>query len=119
MDYNSMQSDVLDRLLFAETEGMTYKDLSRTLKKGHGTISGALSMLHSEGQVFYLHQKRENCHIYVHSRYKKHYNDAERIDIPKKSKVEQYEALLKEIVMAYKTDVGLKESIKKAEKLLS
>ena len=109
---------ILSELLFAEIRGMTYKELLEPTGKGHGSVSGALSLLHGEGKVFYTTYKRDNCQVYVHSKYKDRFKGEERVDNPVKNKAEQCLEALENIVVAYMSKQGLHEAIKKGAMLL-
>ena len=109
---------ILSELLLADIRGMTYKDLLVPTGKGHGSVSGALSLLHGEGKVFYTTYKRENCQVYVHAKYKSRFKNEERVDNPIKNKAEQYLEALEEIVAAYVSKQGLHEAMQKGASLL-
>lgn len=78
---------ILELLEDAE-EGMTWKELQVELRdqfnvlKHHGSVSGCLNGLHKEMAVFYIMTKRENCHPYIHAKFRSKYNDDMRRDYP-------------------------------------
>lgn len=45
--------------------GLTVAEARGILDAHHGTVSGALSVLHKDGQLARLQQKRDRCHVYV------------------------------------------------------
>ena len=45
--------------------GLTWIELQRILPLHHGTISGVLSVLHKEGVICRLSEKRDRCKVYV------------------------------------------------------
>jgi len=71
--------------LDAAPYGKTWKELSADLNVHHGSISGALSVLHKCGRVFALKQTRDNSQIYHHNNRRSDFNDAERLDFPVKT----------------------------------
>lgn len=109
---------VLEHLSYAQTAGLTYKELVELTDKDHGTVSGALSNLHRDGMVFAIHQKRKNCMVYVHSTYKKDFSPSERIDKPSKNKSALYLDALENIIAAYISKSGLDAAINEAIKIV-
>jgi hypothetical protein len=59
------QSITLGLLRRAGIDGLTWRELSEQTGWHHGTASGALSVLHKDGQIARLVEKREKCQIYV------------------------------------------------------
>lgn len=47
-------------------DGVTWKELGDIMGWHHGTASGALSVLHKEGAVARLSERRDRCKVYVH-----------------------------------------------------
>jgi len=109
------EQQVIDILLQARTDGMTWKELQPIVKKHHGYISGSLSLLHERGSVFRLLNKRNNCQIYVHANYRSHFSDSKRIDKVRKTKAHQ---ILKDLVQAYDDGKNLAPHIAKAKGIL-
>ena len=109
---------ILSELLLADIRGMTYKDLLGPTGKGHGSVSGALSLLHGEGKVFYTTYKRENCQVYVHTKYKSRFKNEERVDKPIKNKAEQYLEALEDVIAAYVSKKGLHDAIMRASQVI-
>lgn len=86
--YNDVCMNILS-LLYSSPEGLTWKELQIVLKDTfgtkahHGTISGALSKMHKNLDIFRLKTKRDNCYLYVHSAFRQMYKDDVRTDYPK------------------------------------
>lgn len=59
------QDFTLGLLRRAGIDGLTWKELSEQTGWHHGTASGALSVLHKDGQIARLAERREKCQIYV------------------------------------------------------
>ena len=82
-----LTQDVLE-LLANEPDGLTWKELQLALRDKfesrahHGSISGCLSKLHKQLEVFTVMVKRENCRPYVHSKFRSKYSDDMRRDYP-------------------------------------
>lgn len=47
-------------------DGMTWKELGDIMGWHHGTASGVLSVLHKEGVLARLSERRDKCKVYVH-----------------------------------------------------
>lgn len=47
-------------------DGITWKELGDIMGWHHGTASGALSVLHKEGAIARLSERRDRCKVYVH-----------------------------------------------------
>ena len=65
--------------------GATWRELGEILRLHHGQISGALSKMHANGEVFVLKEQRDRCHPYVHVKYRDHYAVEDRFDEPVKT----------------------------------
>lgn len=63
------QEYVLSALDWLGREGVTWQELSNLTGWHHGTTSGALSVLHKEGKVARLKEKRNRCSVYVLPKY--------------------------------------------------
>ena len=61
----SRQAITLGLLRRAGIDGLTWRDLSEQTGWHHGTASGALSVLHRDGQIARLSERRTKCQIYV------------------------------------------------------
>ena len=59
------QSMVLSELQDAGTHGATWRDIALALELHHGQASAALSVLHREGLIARLEERRNKCSIYV------------------------------------------------------
>jgi hypothetical protein len=60
------QIQVVDALALAGNTGGTWKELGAYLGWHHGTISGALSVLHQGNYIARLVEQRNKCSVYVH-----------------------------------------------------
>jgi hypothetical protein len=94
------QQAVLAYLEDAGKQGMTWKQLSELLGLHHGQISGALSNMHKCGVVFSLVAQRDRCHPYVHAMYRESFSPAERYDKPARTRKNQRNDLLDELLDA-------------------
>lgn len=65
----SRQRAVIRHLYMSGERGITWKELSEMTGWHHGTASGALSVLHKEGKIARLTEKRGKCRIYVANQY--------------------------------------------------
>jgi hypothetical protein len=63
------QQDTLNLLFDSGVLGMTWKELSDQTGWHHGSASGVLSVLHKEGLIVRLKEKRNRCAIYILERY--------------------------------------------------
>lgn len=87
--------EIVLKVLVEHPEGLTFEELEEVLKRRwsidtyHGTLSGLLSNLHSDREVFYLKQRRNNKAPYVHKRFRNMYVDTLRVDLPRKNKWRQ------------------------------
>jgi hypothetical protein len=93
------QLAILDAL-DAAPYGKTWKELGADLNVHHGSISGALSVLHKCGRVFALKQTRDNSQIYHHNNRRSEFNDDERLDFPVKTASKQALDALDALLMA-------------------
>ena len=59
------QSITVGLLRRAGIDGLTWRELSEQTGWHHGTASGALSVLHKDGQIARLPERRDKCQIYV------------------------------------------------------
>lgn len=59
------QRRVLEYLQGRRDYGATWKEAGDYLELHHGTVSGALSVLHKTGYISRLKQTRDRCKIYV------------------------------------------------------
>lgn len=60
------QGAALFALFRAEEEGLTWQELGDAMDWHHGTSSGCLSVLHKDGRIARLSDRRNRCKIYVH-----------------------------------------------------
>ena len=63
------QKVTLDYIKYYESYGVTWKELSDLTGWHHGSASGVLSVLHKEGYIVRLKDRRNRCAIYVHPVY--------------------------------------------------
>lgn len=63
------QSEALASLGARHGDGMTWKELGLARGWHHGTASGVLSVLHKEGHVARLTERRDRCLVYVLPQY--------------------------------------------------
>ena len=77
--------------------GATWRQLGEELRLHHGQISGALSKLHQNGEVFALRQQRDKCHPYVHIKYRDFYDNEDVFDEPVKTTARLNTELIDEI----------------------
>lgn len=66
----SGQTALIQRKIVALVErntwrGLTWKELADELNLHHGTVSGALSVLHKDGYISRLRETRNRCKVYV------------------------------------------------------
>jgi len=64
------QNRTLRYLQEAGHAGLTWKELADLTDWHHGTSSGVLSVLHKEGIIYRLLEKRNRCKVYVHPDYR-------------------------------------------------
>lgn len=107
---------ILEVLENAGPHGATWKELQVIVKKHHGVISGALSNLHSQKEVFYIKASREGCKVYVHKAFKVYFPAKARVDAPKKMRAH---VLLTKIVDAFEGEADLRPLIEEAKALIN
>lgn len=59
------QKKVLESLRNSGITGLTWVELQKILPLHHGTLSGSLSVLHKQGVISRLSEKRNGCKVYV------------------------------------------------------
>jgi hypothetical protein len=59
------RDDTIRALSIHGAAGLTWKELADTMGWHHGQASGVLSVLHKEGRISCLMDKRHKCHVYV------------------------------------------------------
>lgn len=64
-DTAEIQAFVYRYLLWNRETGATWKEIAESSGWHHGTVSGALSVLHKTGKIARLLDKRARCRIYV------------------------------------------------------
>ena len=94
------RTELLTLLRVAGPRGATWADLSAITLYHHGQISGALSKLHENGDVFQLRETRNGCHPYVHAEYRADYPDNEVNDEPVKTRAGRRADLLEAVAAA-------------------
>lgn len=103
-DRNGITKDRRDHLLQllyeAGTAGLTWKDAADLTGLHHGQVSGALSKLHENGDVFQLKITRYGCHPYLVAAFKDDFYDYERNDEPVKTKANAKLAAYEELARA-------------------
>jgi hypothetical protein len=72
------QKVTLDYIKYYENYGVTWKELSDLTGWHHGSASGVLSVLHKEGFIVRLKDRRNRCAIYVHPVYLQERETGER-----------------------------------------
>ena len=72
------QKVTLDYIKYYESYGVTWKELSDLTGWHHGSASGVLSVLHKEGFIVRLKDRRNRCAIYVHPVYLQNRETVER-----------------------------------------
>lgn len=65
-DTSERQKYVVQMLHHRGRSGITWKELANITGWHHGQASGVLSVLHKEGRIARLLDKRARCRIYVH-----------------------------------------------------
>lgn len=83
----------MGQLEIAGNNGLTWKEMQAAYQKvfcvqlHHGQISGLLSNLHRDGQIFTTkHIKRGNCLAYFHHHQRNYFADEQRYDNPVQTK---------------------------------
>jgi hypothetical protein len=64
-DTKDRQRKVMNFLHFYEGHGATWKEIAEHTGWHHGTVSGALSVLHKDKRIARLTQQRDRCRVYV------------------------------------------------------
>lgn len=80
------RKEILSLLHGASVQGWTWKELSIRLGLHHGQISGILSKLHEEGEIFALTTKRDGSHPYCSRVYRDAFLPEQRVDAPARTK---------------------------------
>lgn len=92
------QRRALIELGYVGSAGLTWHELARRTEWHHGQASGVLSVLHKEGRIVRLVEKRDRCHVYV---IPAHQNGREAdAYLPRASTEDQALALAKEALLA-------------------
>jgi DNA-binding HxlR family transcriptional regulator len=63
------QIKILEALSLSGDSGLTWIELQQIIPLHHGTLSGALSVLHKEGVIARLTERRNKCKVYVLPKY--------------------------------------------------
>ena len=63
------QAFVFRYLMQRGSTGATWKEIAEASGWHHGTVSGALSVLHKESKIARLLERRSRCRVYVHPYY--------------------------------------------------
>jgi hypothetical protein len=66
---SEVQGEVIYQLGLSGGDGLTWKELSEYTDWHHGTVSGALSVLHKAGKISRLLETRNRCRVYVLTEY--------------------------------------------------
>ena len=61
----STQNQTVGHLYLERERGMTWREIAEITGWHHGTVSGALSVLHKAGKICRLLEKRNRCRVYV------------------------------------------------------
>jgi hypothetical protein len=64
-----VQEFIYMHLLVRKERGTTWKEIADISTLHHGKVSGALSVLHKEGKISRLLEKRNRCRVYVLNEY--------------------------------------------------
>lgn len=91
---------ILDLLTEAGTTGATWQELAELTGNHHGQVSGALSKLHENGDIFQLRTTRNGCHPYLVAAYRDDFYDYERNDEPVKTRNNARVAALEAVAKA-------------------
>jgi hypothetical protein len=91
---------LLDLLTEAGTTGATWKELADLTGLHHGQVSGALSKLHENGDVFQLVATRNGCHPYLIAALRDDFYEYERNDEPVKTRSNARVAALEAVAAA-------------------
>jgi len=68
-DTKEVQSYIMRLLYVRDEQGATWKEIADLTLWHHGVVSGALSVLHKEGKIARLTERRNRCRVYVHPAY--------------------------------------------------
>lgn len=111
---NKRHKKIMKYLMLVGQKGATWRELSAVMNLHHGQISGALSNLHRQNEIFALRIQRDRCHPYVHSCYKTLFPDDQRFDESVRTAsslrnelIEQLLAVLRDSVV-YNVEISLK-----------
>lgn len=63
------QAEVIRALESSGSTGLTWIELQQIVPLHHGTLSGSLSVLHKEGVIARLTERRSRCKVYVMPEY--------------------------------------------------
>lgn len=63
------QAEVIRALTSSGSAGLTWTELQQIVPLHHGTLSGSLSVLHKEGVIARLTERRNRCKVYVMPEY--------------------------------------------------
>jgi hypothetical protein len=66
---SEIQESVINFLRWRREMGGTWKEFSELSGHHHGTVSGALSVLHKAGKISRLLETRNRCRVYVINEY--------------------------------------------------
>lgn len=94
------QNELIDLLHEAGTTGATWQELATITGLHHGQVSGTLSKLHQNGDVFQLKTTRNGCHPYIVAAYRDDFYDYERNDEPVKTRANARMAALEDVARA-------------------
>jgi hypothetical protein len=64
-----IQAFVFRWLMWRNEKGATWREIAEASGWHHGSVSGALSVLHKEGRISRLLEKRDRCRVYVLNEY--------------------------------------------------
>ena len=65
-DTSRRQRETIEHLFMAHKDGLTWRELATITGWHHGQASGVLSVLHKDGKIARLLDRRDRCRIYVH-----------------------------------------------------
>lgn len=75
---SARQYKALNLIRQQQFNGLTWKELSEITGWHHGSASGVLSVLHKEGLIYRLIEKRNRCAIYIYPLYSQNRTLSER-----------------------------------------
>ena len=64
-DTKAVQSYIMNLLYVRDEQGATWREIADLTLWHHGTVSGALSVLHKDQRIARLIEKRDRCRVYV------------------------------------------------------